>query len=391
MNLKVLQNVIIVEHEANDVGPGHVLIRYFNERKIDELVYIGHPNLYMQSGFKKSSRMVRFHKGNILWEKTSRHWILPEWVLYIKDCIYTIYWIFFDKHTYDVFIGLGNINALCGIFLKKIGKVNKVVYYVIDYIPNRFENKMLNLIYVWAERFAASWSDNTWNLSNRMIEARNNRWKMNFPNQFVVPHGLYVDKKKILPYTKIHKHELIYMGNLNEEQGVQLVIKSIKELISYIPNISFTIIGTGNYEKELKNLTKKNHLEDHVQFLGRIQDNKQMEKRLGRAALAVAMYNPEHKFSMYSDPGKIKHYLSVGLPIIMTDLPQVAEKIDHYCGEVIPYNQEIFINTVMNILRNQQLFKRYRKNAIILAKRYDWNLIFEEALHNLLSADIKAK
>lgn len=390
MKLKPINSVIIVEHEANDVGPGHILIQYFNKRKIDELIYIDHPNLYIKSGFKKSSRINCFRSGTSVWKRTGYHWVLPEWALYIKDVIYTIFWVICLRKKYDIFIGLGNINALCGCLLKILRKTDRTVYYVIDYIPQRFTNPIMNWIYHVVDKFAADYSDSTWNLSPRMIEGREQRWNKKFSNQLIVPHGLHIDKKKILPYNKINKYELIYMGNLNKEQGIQLVISSLNELAAYIPKISFSIIGVGNYEKELKYLVKKNNLSAYVRFFGRIRDNNHMENRLAKAALAIAMYNPDHKFSVYSDPGKIKHYLSVGLPIIMTDLPQIAEKINNYCGEAILYDKHLFISTVKNLLKNQHKLLRYRKNAFQLAKEYDWNKIYEEAL-NKLSFSVKVE
>jgi len=39
------------------------------------------------------------------------------------------------------------------------------------------------------------------------------------------------------------------------------------------------------------------------------------------------MYNPHNNpFTYYTDPGKVKAYLSAGVPVVITDLPYVASK-----------------------------------------------------------------
>lgn len=374
------KSAVIVEHEANEVGPGHALERYFLGHGIHNLLYIGHPNLYIKKGFEKCSRTVTHRFDGKTTYRTARFWKMPEWCLYIKDCLYTLFWVARDKRQHDLYVGLGNINALCGVVLKRLGIVKIVIYYVIDYMPNRFRNPIMNTVYVYAERFAASWSDYTWNLSSRMIDARNHRWNTRFSHQLVVPHGLYLDEENMLSYSRINKYELIYMGNLNQEQGIQLVIGAMAELKKIIPHIEFTIIGKGNYETELKQLTAKLRLNRHIHFLGLIPDDRIMEKRLGHAAVAVAMYKPEHNFVSYADPGKIKYYLSAGLPIVMTDKPQIAHEIDRYCGYVIPYDKQIFIKRVAHLLGDRQLLVQLKNNSVRLARRYDWNNIFGQAL-----------
>src|SRR5258708_2590192 len=55
------------------------------------------------------------------------------------------------KNPNDFFIGFEAINALGGVLLKKIGKVKKVIYYVSDYSPNRYQQKWFNDLYLWLD------------------------------------------------------------------------------------------------------------------------------------------------------------------------------------------------------------------------------------------------
>ena len=62
------------------------------------------------------------------------------------------------------------------------------------------------------------------------------------------------------------KKYFLYYGRLTKYKGIDLLIKSFKEINSNYPNTRLKIIGYGDMEKELKNLVKINKLEGYVEF-----------------------------------------------------------------------------------------------------------------------------
>ncbi|HSX40276.1 MAG TPA: hypothetical protein VLF68_01545, partial [Candidatus Saccharimonadales bacterium] len=69
------------------------------------------------------------------------------------------------RKRYDLFIGLESVFTLSGIVLKKLGVVKTVVYYVSDYAPNRYSQKLLNNIYLWLDRTCCYYADFIWDVS----------------------------------------------------------------------------------------------------------------------------------------------------------------------------------------------------------------------------------
>lgn len=375
------RSVIIVLHEAT-TGPGHDLRDYLLQRKVKELLFISHPLLYLPENFKNSSRYELYKEGKLVKNKVAFHWILPEYLLYIKDFLYTFFWSITLIKKSDVFFGIGNLNAFTSFFLKFFRHIGIIVYYPIDYVPERFHNKVLNLIYHYIEKFCAQNSDWTWNFSPRVIEARNKRWGIKFKNQLIVPHGVHFNRIKRLSFEKIHKTEIVYMGTLFERQGVQLVIESLPEVIKKIPGIKFVVIGKGPYESTLKKLVKKLKVEKYVEFLGYILNHAVMENRIAQAALAVALYDKKHDdFSYYGTPGKIKNYLGAGVPIVMTDVPYGVKQVeDAQCGFIVKYRKDELVDKLVDFFSNEKIMKSYRINALEFSKKYDWNNIFSKAL-----------
>jgi glycosyltransferase involved in cell wall biosynthesis len=76
-------------------------------------------------------------------------------------------------------------------------------------------------------------------------------------------------------------------------------------------------------------------------------------------------------FPRYSDPGKIKAYLAAGLPVVITNVPKIAEVIERAkCGIAIPDEKEALVNAVSGLLANEEMLKQYRKNAINFIGNY---------------------
>jgi len=372
---------VIVIHEAT-TGLAYDLRDYLLKQGVEDLLFIAHPLLYIPENFKNSSRYEFYKKGKLVRSGTAYHWIFPEPILYLKDFIYTLKWCLSQKTTFDLFVGFGNLDSFTGLVLKLIGRTRRVIYYVIDYIPKRFSNKFLNMIYHRIEKFAAENSDWTWNLSPRMIEERDRKWNKKFPNQLIVPHGVNINRIKRLPLDKINSTEILYMGTLFKRQGVQLAIESLPEVLKKIPEIKFVIIGKGPYEAELKRLVKRLNLDKYVEFLGYVPDHQKMEERIAKAALAVALYDEKNdEFSYYADPGKIKNYLGAGVPIVMTDVPYVArEVVKNKCGFIVQYSKKDLLDILLKFFSDKKLMKEYRYNAVKFARKYDWDKVFANAL-----------
>lgn len=383
MNILKNKKYIIATH-VFATGPAQDLEEYLRDHvRVDDLLFIGHPLFYRKR--QKGSGYKYYKNGNLIKEKYLPNWKLPSVAAYLKDVTFSIYWILTRNSKWDLFVGSGNINAFVGILLKKIGRVEKVVFYTIDYVPQRFENKLLNNLYHWVDKYCVKNADQTWNLSSRMAEAREIQKGMKmseYNRQVTFPIGIWYNRIKRLPFNEIEKHMLVYMGHLIEKQGVQLVLDAIPDIIKEIPDFKFLVIGTGDYESVLKQKVCELNVESFVEFTGYIEDHREIENLLAKSACAVALYNKKiDHWTYYADPGKIKAYLAAGLPVIITDVPQIAREIEnHKCGFIVEYNKDDLASAVLFLLKDEKLNKDYRENADKFVKQFDWGEIFMQYL-----------
>ena len=377
MILKTLSIVIVTHVYAT--GPAFKLEEYLR-RKAGSLVFIGHPFSYTED---TRSFLRIYKKGKLVAEKTFLPWAGPEIVFYIKDILLTLWWVVRFGKKIDYFFGVDNLNVFAGYLLQLVGRVKQIIFYTIDYIPQRFENNTLNNIYHALDRLAVAKSYKVWNLSPVMVKEREKKGisQSYRDKQITVPIGTEIPSNRISAL-RIDRYKFVFMGHLREGQGVEMLISIMPDIVKKVPKAHLLIIGGGPLENELREKVKKLKLEKNVQFSGFVKDFVDVEVMLQDAAFAVAPYVDDKKtFTRNTDPGKPKDYLASGLPVIITKVPQVAYEIaDKKCGIAINFDKDELIMAVEALLRDDILLRKFRHNAIGMAKQYTWEKIFEKAV-----------
>lgn len=342
----MIEKIVIATHVFAP-GPSQALRDYLVKEE-KEVLFIGHPIL-----------------GNLF-----------TWLWGALD---TLIKVLKQGKKYDLYVGYDNVNAFIGLILKKMGKVEKVIFMTVDYSHNRFKNKLLNNFYHWLDYFCLRNADLVWNSTDRMVFEREKRGipKIYRSKQIAVPDG--TDLIKQVPFGKRNRYEIVFVGHLKEDMGLELLIESFPEIEKKIPGIKITIIGSGYMEKKLKELAKGSNIE----FKGFIGDLSDVYKIITKAVIGLAIYN-ENGMMEFTDPAKVKLYLSAGLPVIVTRTPQIAPEIKNKkCGITIAYNKKEIKNAIVRLLKNEELLRRYSDNALVLSKKYLWSNIFKEALGKL--------
>jgi len=344
-NLSKLK-VIVVSHVFAS-GPTQAVVKYLKEKNpAGRLLFISHP-------------------------------LFPEKPLrYLSHFFLTLFRVLKTKEKWDLLIGVNCLNALSGLVLKHFGKVKKVVFYGVDYAPQRFENRLINSAYHLVDQISILYADEVWSLSARMAKAR----RVPEKKSKIVPMGVWLDEIKRAPFSRVKKQTLVFAGHLLPKQGVQLVIQAMPEIIKKIPDFHFLILGKGEYKSTLQKLAKKEGMAARITFAGYIQDHEKMASLISQSAAAIAPYQTgdlKRNFTYYADPGKLKDYLAAGLPIILTDVPHNAYQIEKAgCGIVSAYQKEAIAQAVVKIMKNSQKLKKYRKKALKFIQDYDWRKIY---------------
>lgn len=144
----------------------------------------------------------------------------------------------------------------------------------------------------------------------------------------------------VRPYTKAKtaphgSFRLLFVGVIRPSQGLEEIFEFLKNA----SDVRLSIVGVcekklyANYMAQIRKLG----ITKQVWFPNKFMSDEKL-KRLGdKHDVGIALYETGlHTATHYTDPGKVKTYIEMGLPVVMTDTSAVAPYIRKYkAGEVV--------------------------------------------------------
>lgn len=305
----------------------------------------------------------------------------------IRDFLSVFELIVRVKKKYDLFIGLESIYAMAGIILKNLRIVKTVVYYVSDYAPNRYENKLLNSFYLALDRFCCYHSDYIWDVSPAMLSARIKTGldKKRCKPVILVPNALFPEQISYLSLQKINVYSLVFAGTFGSENGLTLLIKALKIVIKKYPNAKLHIFGGGYTEEPPQKITKKYNIEKNVIFHDFISDTIKLSNEIKKYSIGVAPYMAyKDSARWYADATKLRLYLGSGLPVITTHVPPLGKILEKKgAALIVKDNEKELATAIIRIFSSKSLYKKMRNNAITFAKNNTWENSYTKALNKM--------
>lgn len=288
------------------------------------------------------------------------------------------------KKSFDLFIGFEAINALAGVFLRRLGRVKKVVYYVSDYSPERYRQKWFNDLYLWLDRQAAMHADIIWDVSPAMQPARVKAGldQTKSASVIIVPNALYPRQICALPINQIERHTLVFMGTLGVENGPDVAITAMLCILKRISDAKLHIVGGGTDEQRLKHLAQSLRVEHAVTFHGFVADREKVSALIRKYQVAVAPYKYIHGSArLYGDATKIRAYMAAGLPTVTTSVPPLGKLIAQLgAGSIVGDSPEELAQEVVQLFRNKEQYARMRRAAFQFAKKNTWENEYQKAI-----------
>lgn len=175
------------------------------------------------------------------------------------------------------------------------------------------------------------------------------------------------------------------MGHLRKGQGVEMLLEATGIAIKQIPELHVTIVGGGELLDQLKDQAQRLKIDDHVIFTGFVASNDEMRRHLLAASVAVALYeNTPENFTRYTDPGKPKEYLAAGLPVLISDVPAIAQTIEAAgAGLIVDDSASALADAMVELLSDPKRLMAARTAALKLAATFRWDTIFTTAFKTM--------
>jgi glycosyltransferase involved in cell wall biosynthesis len=162
---------------------------------------------------------------------------------------------------------------------------------------------------------------------------------------------------------------LVMQGaGINVDRGAEEAVLAMKDL----PDHLLLVIGGGDAWPVLERMVRGLGLEERVRLLGKMPYERMMAfTRHAHVGLTLDKdSNLNYRFSL---PNKLFDYLHAGVPVLATDLPEVAAIVRQYdCGLVIPSpDPAIIAVAIQRMTADVHQHEPMRQRAIFAARSLD--------------------
>ncbi len=184
-----------------------------------------------------------------------------------------------------------------------------------------------------------------------------------------------------------NKKIILFVGRLNEQKGVDYLIKAIPIVKNKFPNTLLLVIGEGEYKRELEKLVSSLSVNENIKFLGAIEHKKTAD-----------YYNLADVFVLPSITSKIGteglglvllEAMACGTCVIATSSGGIKFIVrDNENGLLVRERNEIDLaNNIIKVLSDKKLRDKLAENGRNYVKeKYDWaNIVgkFDEIYREL--------
>jgi len=294
-------------------------------------------------------------------------------ITFFEIMVYSI-WLKIKFKKINIYFTVNAFTAWIGNIMKRIGIIEKTIFWVWDYYPPIHENKIVMLMrYIyWQFDKISSHSDQVAFVNHRLLDLRKDMGIYKKDAEFpIVPIG--TDKLSSVSKKNIKNIIFGFIGVLKKNQGVGIVFDNADMLLKEFGSIGYKIVGSGPDEDYFKEKAKR--VKISATFYGYLE-GESFNDILIKCTIGIATYIPDaSNVSHYGDPGKIKRYLSLGIPVITTDILEISKEIEESGAGVIIdyYNTNAFAHAVKKIMGKHS---EYSKNAYKLSQKYYYKEIY---------------
>ena len=258
-----------------------------------------------------------------------------------------------------------DLDTLAGNFIASKIKRKPLVYDSHEYfteVPELINRPKTKAIWEWIERRIIPKLKYAYTVCDSIAEIYTNKYGICFETIRNLPYFL---KKPDNNSSVIGKKEniILYQGALNKSRGLEQAILAMKR----IDKAKLIIAGDGDLKKQLKTLVLNENLIDRVVFKGRLSFE-ELVPLTQSADLGISVEEDMGLNYRYALPNKLFDYIQARIPVLVTNLPEMASIVRKYEIGDICYSLEPdkLAATILLAMENN-MQNKIRKDKIELA------------------------
>ncbi len=297
----------------------------------DLLVYIVQPRVGATHNLLR-----RYRKGSLIDERPVRSSqnIFLYYALWFFNHVRFLL-SFCPRHQPTIVFG-GHPVVFFGMRFFRLLRPLRYAYWVGDYFPSR---RPVIRAFEWLKRRYLRRVDFAYYLTDAINRVMNGGMLADTPSRRTVMWGLKPYPRGPVPPPE--PFTLLMVGLIRPGQGIERLFAFLRERPAY----RLAVIGVCQpaYFEELQRLLDESGLRARVQMPNRFYSEEELLAVARTAHVGLALYDTSaENFTHYADPGKVKAYAEMRLPILMTRISDIVPYVERFgCGEVIDRYEDL--------------------------------------------------
>ncbi len=289
-------------------------------------------------------------------------------LFYLSFNLWALFYLIF--HGFDLVIA-NDLDTLLAARLGAILKRKKVVYdshELFTELPELINRKTKRHIWFMMEKLLTKGLPACIAVSDGVARVLENRYGIRCMVIRNLPFSRNpaVQESRIIKPTKV----IIYQGSLNIGRGLERLIQAMQ----WVKNAELVIAGVGDIQNKLEDVSISCGLTDRVKFLGKIP-LEELHRITQGASLGVSLEEDMGMNYRYALPNKLFDYIQAGIPVLVSDLPEMAAIVSKYdVGEALQSNctPQLLSDKLNQMLNDNIKMNAWQVNAKKAASELNW-------------------
>ncbi|MGQ1948004.1 glycosyltransferase [Geofilum sp. OHC36d9] len=197
-----------------------------------------------------------------------------------------------------------------------------------------------------------------------------NLYKERYQLDFKLVRNIPSVAKHFIPIRKVNNRPVVYyQGALNVGRGLEEAIRAM----AFLPGYQLLIVGRGDLEHDLKQLTDNLKLNAQVRFVGAVPFY-ELPKYAAQAHVGLCLLQNLGLNYYHSLPNRLFDYPMLGLPILASDFPDIHDFIEQYetgllTSSMVPSELAAIIR---RICEDDKLRERIGEKMMVASSMLSW-------------------
>ena len=291
-------------------------------------------------------------------------------IFYLEYNLRLFFWLL--KSSIDVFVA-NDLDTLPANYLASRIRQKPLVYDSHEYfteVPELIGRATVKSIWTWLEKRLVPRVDAAYTVCDSIAEVYQNLYGVDFKVVRNLPVGSQIKITSAEIYKKSDLAKIIlYQGALNLGRGIEAAIRAMQ----YIDGAALWLAGDGDITNQLKQMVAELKLESKVKFLGRLPFGG-LSQITTQADLGISLEEDLGLNYRFSLPNKLFDYIQAGVPVLVSNLPEMRRIVDQYqIGAIAEtHHPKELSEIIKTALFDQEKIAFWKQNLPKAAKELCW-------------------